>query len=375
MRLMKQAVVLYILICSSGIARAQNYYDEEKEPPRRTQAMPASGFWPSDRMIDLFIDRVTEDMSRTYNFDEDQLYNVRSVFKERLPTWLNDNRGELMQLTNGYVEAILDTKAPNIDWVAKWSQQALPILEGFSSLVEDVSEDMRPFLTDEQQGILDSQLEMARTGINFTSQRIGHWAEGGFNPRTDWIHGEDFDGAEKKRREGLAVAQDDASRAAQGLPPEDAKLVGHVEKLPPGKAATADSRRAANNDEWKQYVDNFVRRYKLNDTQQADAHKILRFQQERRDKYLRRRGSALADARLALKQTDSDRQRTRTQQTLTELERPLDNMFTQLKEKLERIPTRQQRVAATQSRREGATQESPASDQQAVVGGRDAATP
>ena len=80
-------VVLLVMALSVG-APGQDY-----EEPRRPQRIPTEGFWPTRLMIDRFIDRVTEDMGKRYEFDEDQLFQTREVIKERLPRWLNDNRG------------------------------------------------------------------------------------------------------------------------------------------------------------------------------------------------------------------------------------------------------------------------------------------
>ena len=88
--------------------------------------------------------------------------------------------------------------------------------------------------------------------------------------------------------------------------------------------------------------------YQLTEDQQARAHKVLRSAHEQRDRYLRRAGARIAQVQQKLKEAKTESARAAAQAEGQELARPVDRMFKQLKERLNKIPTRKQRVAAAQ---------------------------
>lgn len=87
---------------------------------------------------------------------------------------------------------------------------------------------------------------------------------------------------------------------------------------------------------WEQYVRDFVQRYDLDPSQQSTAQSVLREMQQRRTAYEQtRRG----DFEAAQQLEDVGKR----QQRLDELNRPVIRLFEDLKSRLERIPTAQQR--------------------------------
>ncbi|MFH1747996.1 MAG: hypothetical protein ABIG44_13255 [Planctomycetota bacterium] len=348
--------LLGVLTLTAALALPQDYYDEDEERPKKKDALPPAGFWPTQRMMDLFLDRMTEEMSGTYDFDEDQLYNTRELFKERFPTWLNDNRGEIMQLTNEYLEALLAGEAPDSEYVADWAQRTLPLVDEFTDLFEGVSVDMRAYMTEEQQVILDGQMAAFRVGVSYVNQRLGVWSEGGFDAQTEWPGSPEHRQHERQREREMHKEAREAELRAKGEWNEEAETAAAAAAdADQPNDRSADRPGDQSRDEWTRYVDNFIRRYQLNQEQKEAAYKYLRYQQEQRDKYLRRSGGKLAEAHEAVKKADSDQQREKTTRQVNLLERPLERMFTQLKEKLDKIPTRAQRQAAAKSEQQSST--------------------
>ena len=295
-------------------------------------------------MMELFIDRVSEDMSRTYDFDEDQLYNIRQLWKERFPTWLNEHRAELMQLTNEYMEALLAGEPPDPADVARWAGRMLPLAEEFFDLCEQVNEEMRGYLTDEQQVLLDGHMAGFRVGSSYLTQRLARWSEGGFDAQTEWPGSPDHRRAQQERQAQIAREAREAERIARGETAGPAETSGSPQQTASAPVAAA----SAPQDEWARYVEDFIRRYQLTSEQQSRAYKYLRSLQESREKYLRRVGPQLADAVKSLQDADDAERREQAAQRHKQLMRPLERMFTQLREKLDKLPTRQQRLKAAQ---------------------------
>lgn len=90
---------------------------------------------------------------------------------------------------------------------------------------------------------------------------------------------------------------------------------------------------------WDRYVRDFTRKYRLDSAQQATAQSILREMHERRVSYEQTHRVEYEAARAI----EDDEQQERR---LAELNRPIEGLFGQLKTRLERIPTAEQRRAA-----------------------------
>jgi hypothetical protein len=313
---------------------------------RRQTEIPTEGFWPTARMVDLAIDRITDEMSKFYGFDEDQLWNTRDVLKERFPQWMQQNRGELQTLMNQYFEALLAGDPPTPEDVAEWSDRALPLFEEFSQMVDTTAEDMREYMTDEQQVLLNGQLAAMQVGMGFMRQRLQTWREGGYDWESEWPRSHEFKKREGARHRELEAEATRAAEEAMEIVPD-----GSEAAAVPGAAAPAGERRptsrpSAPRDEWTIYVDNFIKRYELDAAQQGSARKALNSLLEPRDKYLRRHLKDINAVEGKLKAAQTAEERTKVQAELEQLNRPLERYFDQLKERLDRIPTRKQRAAA-----------------------------
>ncbi|MCG3128618.1 MAG: hypothetical protein CHACPFDD_03507 [Phycisphaerae bacterium] len=98
---------------------------------------------------------------------------------------------------------------------------------------------------------------------------------------------------------------------------------------------------------WEQYVRDFCERFKLNDEQRQKAFQILKECQGHGQEYLNRRKTDFYKAQdeigVARKASDNDKLRA-TNERLAELRRPIDDIFEkQLKPRVDKLPTRQQR--------------------------------
>ena len=162
----------------------------------------------------------------------------------------------------------------------------------------------------------------------------------------------EFQKGERDRQQALRRDQDMARKAVL----EDA---GYDPQQPGGAGGAGDgSRRAAHADRYADaccrrrrtngpvYVESFIKRYQLNADQQDSARRFLKDAQEHRDSYLQRNGQRIADARQKLQVAKSEPERTKAEEVVKKHARPVERMFDQLKERLNRLPTRKQRLEA-----------------------------
>ncbi|MGE3181939.1 MAG: hypothetical protein AB7N71_09930 [Phycisphaerae bacterium] len=342
------AFLAYLAVAALPIAAQPT--DESLDPQIATE-VPSDGFFPTPRMIELIIDRATGEMSKQLEFDSEQLDYVRTVVKSRIPQWLQLHKAEIKTLSNQYFEAILDENPPTGERVSAWSDRVLPLVDGFQQVLETSVEDMAPVLTEDQMLILEGDMAALRVGISFVRSKLELWREGGYDPEVDWPHGARFNEMERAEQQVLTQAQKDARAEVLGYEPGsksagDAARATHLEDQPAAKQAPTTQPVGAT-DEFDRYVEDFIRHYQLNAEQTESAGRFLREAKRQRDRYQTMKVEEFrkVEARLSAAEA-SEIPEIRTQ--YEKLRAPIERYFQQLKDRLDKLPTRAQRKAAAQ---------------------------
>lgn len=102
-------------------------------------------------------------------------------------------------------------------------------------------------------------------------------------------------------------------------------------------------------DEWGKYVKSFIAKYKLDEGQQSRAWVIYRDLKQRGDKMRTRIDGIVKPLEAQLGTTKDAAGRERLQSQIASAKKPLDQMFEDLKRRLEGLPTRAQRKEAESS--------------------------
>lgn len=350
-------VLLALLGLAGAVAGAQehddDYYEDEPDKPRHETGDQAPMLFITPTIIDRAIDRITDELARHYDFDDDQLWETREVIKERFPRFILENRAEIITVVNQWVEAVIGAEPPTPEEVADWAERAQPLLNDVFDLMEESSDELRTFMTEEQQLQLDGEMAMFRVGVNHMNHRMDVWADGGYDWETEWPRSEAFRQKEREREGQLRREQEQARREALGLEsvPEAEGAGASVEpESPTTKPAVPSPSRLK--DEWTEYVNKFIKRYRLNEDQQENAWRALRGQQETRDNYLRRRLPDIEALEKRGEKVTTEEERDKIRAELEKLNKALERYFQQLKDKLDRIPTRRQRAAAAKAEME-----------------------
>jgi hypothetical protein len=313
-----------LLATLTAAACAQDISERgERRQPQRAETIPTEGFWPTQKMMDRFIDRITGGMADEYQFDDSQLELTRQLFKGRFPEFLNENRAEIQTLLNQYFEALLNDEPPAVEEVAEWAARVQPLMDEFGEVCNEVTEGMREYLNDDQMVMLDAQYVTFQTGMRVAQNKLAVWADGGYDPETEWIHRDSRRRSDRERDPAEAAAEEEKEAAAPP-PPED---------------------------EWTIYTVEFIERYQLNEEQQQKALTILRHQQEARDRYLRRNADEMARVTQLLSDAETEEEKAASLKAYQRLNAPVNRIFDQLKQRLDTLPTRAQRKAAVDAGR------------------------
>lgn len=357
------AASLLLAALLAALAAAQESEGNGESPAPRA-AVPTEGFWPTRVMIDRVLDRITEEMTEAYDLTEEQTEKTRALLKEHVPRFLEENRAEIQSLMNQFFEVQLAGQPPTPEEVAGWSQRVLPLMQKLEGLATQVTDQMRTYMSDEQVVRLEGEIAAFHAGLTLARNKLNVWAGGGYDPQTEWV----FDRAERRRREreerrrleqemqsaraevvGELPAGPTEGRAPPGAGPEETARPGSPPAAAAGNGPTAGvpaTQPAGAKDEWEQYVEDFSRRYELKESQKQDALRILRALQKDRDDYLRRKAAQLEQVAARLRAATGDAERQKAAAESDRLHAPLKRMFQQLKDRLDRLPTRAQREAA-----------------------------
>ncbi|TWT43945.1 hypothetical protein RAS1_03480 [Phycisphaerae bacterium RAS1] len=330
-------------------------------PPASAQSDGAAeGFWPTKKMISGWIEMVVDRMKDDYQFDAEQALTVENMLKERLPAWLDQNQGELRKLTNEYLETTIGREPPSAEVMAEWAARAQPFINDFAGVVDKLSVDMRDVLTDEQQVTLDGNLAVFNVAVRFANNKVQTWSDGGYDWEQDWRNSPNYHKYRRAQQTKLNTDADDAYTDATGRKRTRPEPTVQPSNAPPaaggaspatGELAKADAgkrpdSKAQPKDAWQTYVDEFVKRYQLNEEQRNSANGFLRLAQEDRDRYLATKADDLKKAESSLAAAKDSAEKSQLAAKVQKLKEPIERRFTKLKEKLDTLPTRKQRQEA-----------------------------
>lgn len=294
-----------------------------KEPTAPQSGLPDAGFWPTPRMMDLFLERGAEDIARQYSLNDEQKAWLVQDMKQRWPAFMNRHRTVIQPLMNEVIEQGMSEQSPTAEQAARWAAAALPVFEDAKKEIDAGVVEFRKILDEDQRKILQSELTKLNLGYSFLTTRAKEWKEGRFNP-SEWP------GGRRRGRNRDRNRNRDATASAPAAPADEAAV-----------AFAADPK-----DEWSRYVEQFIAAYGLVDGQRLTAESILKDMKEKAAPLF----SEYARVSDELK-TGGAGDVERLRQKHHELRSALDGRFTELKQRLDAVLTSAQRARGTLSTR------------------------
>lgn len=106
---------------------------------------------------------------------------------------------------------------------------------------------------------------------------------------------------------------------------------------------------APRSSQWRQYVEDFIKRYRLDAVQQKTAFGVLEQLERRAAAFEQVHGARLSELRARLARTARDAERKALSEEMNSVAAPLNAMYEELKQRLETLPTEQQRKRAREA--------------------------
>ena len=292
-------------------------------PSSADQAAPLEGMWPTEKLTKLILERWVDEISIEYKLDDDQSTRALDSAFSRWPKFLEDNRSQIQPVINEFIEMRLEMEPPSKERVQEWATRADNVLGLFRTELEGATNDLREVLNPLQKAQFERQMLEFGVGMMAAQAKLKQWKGGDFSEREFW----DPPSSEHHRRRAKR-------RAEQGEPPPE-----------PVDQVTAEL------EAWDRYVERFVRIYDLDEAQQDSARSCLKELKQRAISYRdgKRDRIAKLESRIErLSEDGNEEELAEIKKELTEIYGPIDDMFQELKSRLEAALTAQQREADKQ---------------------------
>ena len=314
---LSNAALLISAIFTCGPASGQE--PEPDAAPAALSAQVQEGFWPSERLMHLLILRWADEAATEYDLDEKQRETVRERMLDHWPKYFNENRAEIQQAVNQFIEMRMELEPPSRERVQEWARRTTPVFASFRDELRKGTDEFRKALKPLQRAKFELDVLKVNAGMQFAQARLQKWESGEFEEREFW----EPTPSERRRRREERRAQESESQAPAD--PIEKELTG-----------------------WDAYVEEFIRTYALDDGQIGTARSLLSELKQRAIAHRDRNRDRIVklEARIAQGKSSSDEQQVKEQ--IVELYGPVDEMFSELKSRLDQLPTSQQKARAAQ---------------------------
>lgn len=246
--------------------------------------------WQLSERFDTFC----EALGDRYDLDASQRQKLRTVVTRDVWAMFFRHPRAVLQVGKELIETRVSGQPFRQDQVARWSKLMQPVVGEIGRTVDGWAAEIGDELSPEQQALLKRDVAAYQRRLTHSGRLMRKWAKGQWQPN-EW-------GLEKDPLHAGAVAEVKSAAVKRSMPaPATATVVA--------------------TDSWERHVRNFISRYGLDESQQVTAWSILAEIRER------------AAARETGTQGKVDR-------AFSEM------LFTELKNRLEMIPTASQRRPA-----------------------------
>ncbi|NOX59092.1 MAG: hypothetical protein GXP29_09575 [Planctomycetes bacterium] len=297
------------------------------QPDPNEDAPLLDGFWPTDYMVERFVQNAVQESAGKYELSPEQLSEIQERMTDRWSGFLRENRNDIQPLVNEYVRANMAPKPPTADEVSEWAAKATPIFRRVRANLLEGEFEMRSRLTPNQRALFDKERLERRKSLDRFQSRLRRWSVGQFDEK-DWWNQSNTVLPEGIDPAALLSADD---RANESTPTDKAAPDYHAPKR------VRDELLA-----WEKYVRNFCDHFELDQSQRNTATSILREMLNRAHGHVYKRRDLIAqlEAKIA---NPAGVDPEKIEQDMVELYGPLDRLFRELSARVERLPTRGQR--------------------------------
>jgi hypothetical protein len=310
---------------------AQKPADTSAQKPAEKPAQ-LDGLWPSEKQTVQFLRRWATDIGHRHELNEAQKVKVEEAVVKRWSTFLDNNRSQIQPLVNEFIELRMAVEPPPKQRVQDWAKRATPVFEQFRGQLEQGKAEVREILDPLQRAKFDVEAMAYGAIMTSTEQRLKKWESGEFDAREFW---QPTRSQRREMRQERDLQRADRKAGAAGAKPDQRERDQIELEL----------------EVWDQYVEQFIRLYDLDEAQRTTALSCLSELKQRAMAHRDHRKEDIAKLEKRIKEhTGSEEDLAEIKKQLAELYGPIDDMFGELKRRLESIPTAEQSAKVTEGK-------------------------
>jgi len=295
-------------------------------------AAPTDGFWPSPKLMDLMLRRMADNVGSDFDLDDQQRKTFQDQVAKRWGTFLAESRSSIQPVFTDFLEMRLSLDPPTKERLQAWAERALPVLHDFRKQIDQGTDEFRGMLKPSQRAKFELHRFELAAGLAYAEAKLTQAQSGSINEEGLREFWEPTAADRKRARERKSIEAEEATAAAP-------KAKGA------GEATAPPDQIAEELEGWDKYVADFIGTFQFDEGQRDAA---LSFLSELRLRATAHRDSHRGDINrleqriAAFNGTEAELADLRKQ--LTALYGPIDEMFTELKRRLDAIPTAHQRA-------------------------------
>lgn len=290
------------------------------------KAERSDGLWPSEKLLGLMLARIADQMTERYGMPEKRREEVRDAFVNRWSVFLDQNRDRLEPLANEFLEMRLELTPPDKKRVQEWAGRTRPVFERIEREVRASQESVGGALDPAQRAKFVAESLAMEVGLQFAKTKLAQYEAGEFEDVDFWQpHGMDRDARQRIRKARREERRAIVEAIRENQPPVDQIRV----------ELSA----------WEQFTRDFIRIYDLDEGQRTAALSCLKELTDRANSHRDRHRGEIErlEKRISL-ETATHVELNETKEKLVSLYGPIDEMFLELKSRLETLPTSDQRA-------------------------------
>lgn len=298
---------------------------------------------------------VTDMISDRYLLDDGQLNTLRQAMIRESVRMFTKHSERILQYAGEAIRTRAASEPFTPEQVARWTELAEPVFNDAKSNMLRMAEELAVDLSPEQRQLLKEDISAAENRLSHFDSLMGDWKAGAWRPE-DWgmendpiqLMGTPRPEAAPEMTEEEALAamhgESDTPEDQTALPRRPGPDGGPVAEPaeippPPGQPAPANVK----DDYLARYVQAFIRKYKLNSEQQQKAWLIYNDARDRTDLFTK----GYADKRDRLNQRKTEGTAAMIDKRIADIGAEhyhnMQRLFEQMKRRLLRLPTRNQR--------------------------------
>jgi len=329
---------------------AQNNWNTEQDQFGKRMSLEVSKRPPWDfngRM------KIASDMIKDrYGLNDDQVKKLRSKFIQNSFQFFMENAETLLPVVREALDTRLANKPFTPEQVAKWAKVVRPVAERwYARAGQEITRFSKDHLTPEQQAKVREDLAIVGKRAEAAYGALRSMEKGEWTPRMSGLANDPVHVAMQARLDaGRPPTESANARPAPPPPPTPkppaARPPGPMrigEKRPTAKAMPAREESSLPDETaWVNYVRQFCVRYGLDKAQQASAYAILQDLQEQAQAYRGSRGDEIKRLEAQVRDAGSPELRRDASAELRQVLVGIDELFKELKTRLNSIPTVEQ---------------------------------